>query len=186
VLFAFRGTRLFQGLLALGALGAGVGAVFVLKAFADSGEWLLLIPGVLLGLAFTWLFGAALRAPTSFVAVAEERTRIRFAGFVDTVVANSNIAGAELTRWPLIGGLGVRTNFKGDVALTSTWGSSVRLTLREPVRIWIIPRLWRVRARRITLSLRNPQKLVDRFGSPAASPPKATARKIGARGSRTR
>jgi len=173
-------------LLAVAGLGCGVGAVFALKGFADGGPWVLIVAGAILGLTFSWLFAATLRIPTSFVAISDERTRIRFGGFLDTVVANKDIVGAELTRWPLLGGLGVRTNFNGDVALTAAWGPAVRMTFRTPVKIWIIPRLWPARAYRLTLSLRNPQKFVERFGPPVASPPKPPARKMKARGLRTR
>lgn len=184
--FVFRGIRAFQAILALTALGCGVGGVLSIKAFADHGAWPLLVVGFVLGALFIWLFAATLRAPTSFVAVAEERTRIRFAGFVDAVVDNRDIAGAELRRWPLWVGLGVRTNFRGEVELVTAWGTSVTLVLRRPVRVWLIPGLWRVRASRLTVSLKNPQKLVERFGQPASSPVAVANRKMRRRGSRTR
>ncbi len=173
-------------LLALGGLGCGVGSVFALKGFADGGSPVLLVAGAILALAFSWLFAATLRIPTSFVAISDERTRIRFGGFVDTVVANENIVGAELTSWPLLRGLGVRTNFRGDVALAAARGTAVRVTFRTPVRIWVVPRVWPARAHRLTLSLRNPQKFVERFGPPGSSPPGSAARRMKARGFRTR
>lgn len=186
MLFVFRGIRTFQAIVAVATLASGVGAAFALKAYSDGEGVPLLVAGFALGLAFIWLFAAALRAPTSFVAVSEERTRIRFAGFVDVVVPNSDIAGAEIRKWPFLGGLGVRTNFRGEVALTSAWGTAVRLILRRPVRVWLIPGLWRISATQLTLSLRNPQKLAERFGPPAASPPTVADRKMKRRGLRTR
>ncbi len=85
MLFAFRGIRAFQAVLSLAALACGVGAVLLVKTFADGGSaaWLLL--AAFLGLVFLWAFATTLRAPTSFVAVDLERqlTRIRFAGFED-------------------------------------------------------------------------------------------------------
>jgi hypothetical protein len=187
VLFVFRGIRVFQVFLAIVALATGIGAVLCILLVAD-GALIGLVPAVVLGLAFLWCFAAALRAPTSFVAVADERTRIRFAGFVDTVVANSDIASAKLVKWPIWGGIGIRTNFRGHVALTSAWGEAVELDLRSPVRIWVIPRLWKVNASRLTLSIRNGYKLVDHFSgkSVSSSPPATSARKIKRRGSHTR
>lgn len=190
MLFVFRGIRMFQLLLAAGALATGVGAVFSAKAVADSGTLLLMPVPLLLGLVFIWLFGAALRAPTSYVAVSERGMRIRFAGFVDTVVASANIAGASTSRWPLWGGLGVRTAFRGDAALASTWGESLEVSFREPVRIWVIPRLLPAHVTRLTLTIRNPAKLAAHFGPPPvtgqASPPVRPARKMKRRGPRTR
>ena len=122
MLFAFRGIRMFQVLLAIIALACGVGATVALKRVADGQGILLLLPAVLLGMVFLWAFAATLRAPTSFVAVTPERTRIRFAGLIDTVISNKDVAGARLVRRNILGGIGVRTNFSGDVALVSTWG----------------------------------------------------------------
>jgi hypothetical protein len=189
MLLVFRGIRMFQVVLVLVTLISGVGAVLALKGFTDGNTILLLPAAFVLGLTFLWAFAAALRAPTSFVAVAipEGRTRIRFAGFVDTVVDNKNIRGARMVRRNILGGIGVRTNFSGDVALVSTWGEAVEITLGQPIRVWLLPKVLRVKAQRLTLSVRNGQKLVDHFGSAAAaSPPADPARKMNRRGPRTR
>jgi hypothetical protein len=184
MLFAFRSMRVFQFLLVIVALSTGVGATLALKVYVDGGVLPLLFVALILGMVFLWAFATALRAPTSFVAITDERMRIRFAGFVDTVIATADVAGARLVRRNILGGIGVRTNFSGDVALVSTWGEVVELTLRRPMRVWLIPRLIPLKAERLTLSLRNPQKVVERFG--AAKPAATTARKPRQRGSRTR
>jgi hypothetical protein len=189
VLFAFRGIRAFQALLAGVALGAGVGAVFALKAFADDDLLPMLFVAILLGVTFLWSFATAIRAPTSFVAVSPERTRIRFAGFVDTVIDNRDILGVRLTRRRPWAGVGVRTNLRGEVALVTAWGAVAELSLRRPVRVWLIPNLVPLRAERLVVSVRHPEKLAERFGartSLAPSPPSSPARKIRTRGSRSR
>lgn len=188
MLFAFRGMRFLQVVMALGALICGVSAVIALKAYTDgSSLWLLFAAG-LLGLAFLFLFSSALRAPTSFVAISPDRTRIRYVGFLDRVFDNTEIEGVTLRRWPWWGGLGVRTAFRGEVALVSMWGGCAEVHFRSPVRVWLIPRLIPVRARRLILSVKNPDKLVERFGPPppAGSPAPNRARKVKNRGSRTR
>ena len=188
MLFAFRGIRLFQLILAVLALAAGVGAVVSLKAFADNRGLPFIFLALILGVIFLWAFGTTLRAPTSFVAVAPERTRIRFAGFIDTVVANQDIVGARLTTHALWKGIGVRTAFRGDVALATWWGSAAELTFREPVRVWLIPKLIPVRAGRLVVTVRNPQKLVEHFTPVAPAPSRAAPppRKMKHRGFRTR
>jgi len=190
MLLVFRGIRAFQALLAVATLGEGVMAVVFLKSYTDGNGLIFLPIAAILGLAFLWTFAAALRAPTSFVAVAipEGRTRIRFAGFVDTVIDNRNIVGARLVRRSFIGGVGVRTNFSGEVALVSAWGEAVELTFKSPIRVWLIPGILPLKAYRLSLSLRNGQKLVDHFGSvkTPSSPAKATARNMNRRGPRTR
>jgi hypothetical protein len=183
MLFAFRGIRTLQVLLALAALASGVGAVFCLLGFTRGDVAALIIPAVILGLVFLLTFSATLRAPTSFVAIAEDRTRIRFAGFIDTVIANSDIQSARLVRHPWYGGLGVRSNLRGAVALVSAWGEVAELGLRRPVRVWLIPGLLPVHASRLRLSVLHPAKLVERFGGPAAvSPPARRPRKMNRRG----
>lgn len=183
MLFAFRGIRMFQFVLAIAALACGVGAAVALNSFLDDDVYPMLFVALFLGLVFLWAFSAALRAPTSFVAVTEERTRIRFAGFVDTVIHTSDITDATLRRKNILHGIGVRTNFKGDVSLVSTWGEVVELSLSKPMRVWLIPRLIPLRAERLTLSLRNPQKAVDRFGAPRTPHRPAAVRKSRQRGS---
>jgi hypothetical protein len=184
MLFAFRSVQMFQVILALAALATGVGATLLVRACTQGATPLLLVVAFILGLLFLWMFGAALKAPTSLVAITDERSRIRFASFVDTVISNRDISGARLVRRNIIGGIGVRTNFSGDVALVTTWGPCVELTLNQPMRIWLIPKLVPVRATRLTLSVRNPARLVERFGPPPApsiSAPRAT-RKMKHRG----
>jgi hypothetical protein len=171
MLFVFRRMRVFQALLAVAALCCGVGTVFVVRGMVEESVWWLAPVAVVLGLAFFWLFTMALKTPTSYVAIADERTRIRFAGFVDTVIDNRDILSAQVVRFPLVGGLGVRTNFRGTVALTSAFGECAELKLRNPIRIWVIPRVLPTKATTLVLSIKNPQKLADRFpsgGEPAA------------------
>ena len=170
MLFAFRGVQMFQLLLAIAALASGVGATFLVRAVTQgSGAWLLL-PALFLGLVFLWLFGATLKAPTSLVAITDDRTRIRFANFVDTVIETKDVAGAKLVNRNILGGIGVRTNFSGNVALVTTWGPCVQLTLKQPLRVWLIPRIVPISARVLTLSVRHPAKLVERFGPPPTAP----------------
>ena len=176
MLFGFRGVRAFQLLMAFVALACALGATLLLKGFTDGGSMGLVLIAVVLGLLFLWLFGIALRAPTSFVAVAPERTRIRFAGFVDTVIDNRDIAGVRVVRQSFFAGLGVRTDFHGTVSLVTAWGDVAEFTLNRPMRVWLIPRLVPLRAQRLRLSVRHPAKLVERFGEPPAGPSPAAAR----------
>jgi hypothetical protein len=191
MLFAFRGIRFFQAIVALVALVAAVGAVFALKGFSDDGNPLLLPAAVVLGLLFIWMFATALRAPTSFVAIAPERTRVRFAGFVDTVIDNGDVVGVRVVHQPFWGGLGVRKQLGGGIALLTAWGYVAELDLRRPMRVWLIPRLVPLRSTRVRLSVRHPEKLAERLApagsaKPAASPEPGRRRKMRQRGSRTR
>ena len=124
MIFAFRGMKFLQVLFSFITLCSGVGCVVLIKCGVGGNTKLGLIPAVLLGLVFLWAFTATLRAPTSFVAVADDRTRIRFLGQIDVVVANSNIVSARLVDRNILEGIGIRTNFRGAVALATAGRSS--------------------------------------------------------------
>ncbi|MCC6958553.1 MAG: hypothetical protein IT301_01780 [Dehalococcoidia bacterium] len=171
LLFGFRGIRGLQLLVAIAAGALAIAGVVVIKSYLDGGPGWLVLMAAFFGMLFIWLFGVALRLPTSFVAISEDRMRIRYAGFVDTVIETKDVSGARLRDWPLWGGLGVRTGFRGDVALVAAWGPVAEITLKRPIRVWLIPRLWRVRATKVAVSVRNPAKLVERFGTGAVPPP---------------
>lgn len=164
LLFGFRGIRALQLIVAIAAGALAIGGVVIVKAYTDGGPGWLLLLAVVFAMVFLWLFGVAIRLPTSFVAISQDRMRIRFAGFVDTIIDTRDVSGAQLRDWPIWGGLGVRTGFRGDVALVAAWGTVAEITLKQPIRVWLIPRLWRVRATRVALSVRNPAKLAERFG----------------------
>jgi hypothetical protein len=175
LLFGFRGVRALQVILVLAAGVVAIAGVFILKSYTDEGGVLLLVLAVVFAVLFLWMFGMALRLPTSFVAVSPDRMRIRFGGFVDTIVETKDVSGARLVRWQPWQGIGVRTGFGGDVALVPAWGAAAELTLKRPIRVWLIPRLWRVSATRVTLSVRNPHKMVERFGPVKQDAPKGVA-----------
>lgn len=175
LLFSFRGIRFLQVIVALAAGAMAIAGVIVLKSYIDEGGIGQLLMGILFGVLFLWMFGMALRLPTSFIAISQERMRLRYGGFVDAIVETRDVAGARLVPWQWWRGLGVRTGFGGGVALVAAWGTAAELTLKEPIRVWIIPRLWRVKATRVVVSVRNPQKLVDRFGPVKAEPQKSAA-----------
>ncbi len=164
LLFGFRGVRGLQVLVAICAGALAIAGVMVIKAYADGGSGWLVVLAAWFVILFIWLFGVALRLPTSFVAISQDRMRIRFAGFVDTIIDTRDVSGARLRDWEIWRGVGVRTAFGGDVALVAIWGPVAEVTLKQPIRVWLIPRLWRIRATKVVLGVRNPAKLAERFG----------------------
>lgn len=173
LLFGFRGIRGLQVIVVIAAGAMAIAGTLMLRSYLDSQNVLEMLLAILFAVIFIWLFGMAIRLPTSFVAVSPERMRIRFGGFVDTILETKDVAGAQLVDWKWWRGIGVRTFFAGDVALVAAWGPAVELTLRRPIRVWLIPKLLPVKATRVVLSVRNPHKMAERFGpvvnAPAAS-----------------
>ncbi|MEX2081684.1 MAG: hypothetical protein WEC33_08715 [Dehalococcoidia bacterium] len=188
MLFGFRWIRGFQVLLAIASGVVAIGAAASLKLWSDGGGWWQLAAGILLGLIFVWLFAAALRAPTSFVAVDLEqaRTRIRMPPFIDTVIPHDDIERVAIVHRGWWWGLGVRPNFQ-EVALLTAWGEAAQFTLRRKVRVWLIPRLIPVRTTTLTVSIRNPRLLANKLGGTLEESPRPKrARRMAKRGSRTR
>ncbi len=173
LLFGFRGIRFLQAVVAIAAGAMAISGVIVLRTYLEEDQPLMLLLAIMFGILFLWLFGMALRLPTSFIAISQDRMRIRFGGFVDTIVETDEVLGAQLVPWSWWKGLGVRTAFGGDVALVAAWGYSAEITLKRPIRVWLLPRLWRVSATRVVVSVRNPHKLVERFGPPKTTPQRA-------------
>jgi hypothetical protein len=167
---------MLQVIIVLAAGAMAIAGVLVLKSYVDDDQPAMLLLAVLFSILFIWLFGMALRLPTSFVAISQDRIRIRFGGFADQTFETTEVAGAKLVNWPLWKGLGARTALSGDVALVAAWGPAVEVTLKRPLRVWLIPRLWRTSATRVTLSVRNPQKMVERFGPVPSATGKAQAK----------
>lgn len=163
LLFGFRGIRFLQVVVAIAAASIAIGGVITVVEYRETRDVPLLLLAALFGVLFLWLFAVALRLPTSFVAISPDRMRIRFGGFVDTIVETSDVAGAQLVNWRWWHGIGVRTGFGGDVALVAGWGPAAELTLKRPIRVWLIPRIWRIKATRVVMSVRNPHKMVERF-----------------------
>lgn len=181
MLFVFRGIRFLQVALAIFTLTMGVSCVLFLNQYADQKAALSMVVAIIFGGLALWGFATTLRMPTSFIAVSEERTRIRFAGFIDTVIANSDVVGVRVAKHPWYAGIGVRSNMRGLVALIGAWGPAAEIDLRRPVRVWLVPKLIPLRARTLRVSIRNPQKLVERFG-----PGPATTKPLAANTSRAR
>lgn len=176
MLFVFRGIRFLQVALAVFTLTMGVSCVVFLNQYADQKAALSIVVAIVFGGLALWGFATTLRMPTSFIAVSDERTRIRFAGFIDTVIANSDVTGVRVTNHPWYAGIGVRSNMRGLVALVGAWGPAAEIDLRRPVRVWLVPKLIPLRAQTLRVSVRNPQKLVERFGpGPASTRPLAAS-----------
>lgn len=175
LLFGFRGIRLLQSIVAVAAGSIAIAGVVLLKLYLDEGGVLNLALTILFAVIFLVLFGMALRLPTSFVAISQDRIRIRFGGFTDQILETKDVAGARLVPWRWWQGLGVRTGFSGDVALVAAGGMAAELTLKSPLRVWLIPRVWRIKATRVVVGVRNPHKMVERFGPVKNEPTRAVA-----------
>lgn len=98
------------------------------------------------------LFGGT--AGGSFVELGPGTLRVRFGPGFDATIPRAEVAEAAPVRWPLLGGVGWRTNLRGAVALVGATRGVVRLRLVAPrrCRFFGVP----LRCRELYVSLEEP------------------------------
>lgn len=167
--------RLFQIVLIFGALALGAGVAGMVSTFIDNGSAIALLPAAFMALVFVWLCRLAFQMPASRVTVGPVGTRVRFGGFIDTLIPPGGIVAARTAKHPWWGGLGVRTWFGSTVVLASAPGRVAELELREKVRVWLVPRVFGLKAQRLRVSVERPDELARQFPAQVA-PPRRTKR----------
>ena len=158
----------FQTILIAGALALAAGAAGMVAAFVDSRSFITLLPTAIMAAAFVLLCRLAFQMPASRVSVDPDGTRIRFGSFIDAHIPTGGILSARAAKHPWWGGLGVRTWFGSTVVLATAPGKVAELELMEPVRVWLLPRVFGLKAQRLRVSVERPGDLVRQFPSPAS------------------
>lgn len=95
----------------------------------------------------------------SFVDIDEGELHARFGPLFDERIPLTAIAAVEPAHWPLLGGIGWRTNFVGSIGLVGTPEGVVRIRLKAPrrVRMLLLP----LRLRDLFVSLEKPADFVE-------------------------
>lgn len=168
--FPFRAVRPMQALLVASTLLIAFGSAAMAWAALTEGAWPLFGTGALLAVVAAYLAMLTVRLPDARVVVTPAEVYVRFPGAVDATMLRSNVVGAGLANHRLWQGLGIRTDLAGTVMLATATGTCAQFELAEPLRVWVIPRILPIRARRLRLSVRDPGRLVALFETPAAPP----------------
>jgi hypothetical protein len=100
------------------------------------------------------------RDSNSYVAMEDDRLRVRFGWFFDQTFALGDIEGAEAMRWPWYYGLGWRSNLVGLVGLVASRRGVVAIRFRERRRVGGIVPFFKLRCDRLAVSLREPDELI--------------------------
>jgi hypothetical protein len=153
---------MFQVLLSLASLASAAGAGGALLAAIQGRAYAVLPAATLPAAVAAWMAIAAVRSTASRVVVEDGVIRVRFAGFTSLTIDAANVASVRVTQHPWWGGLGVRTDLRGTVALATAWGPVTEFELHHPAGIWVIPGTWRLRARRLRVSVEDPHALAER------------------------
>jgi hypothetical protein len=101
------------------------------------------------------MFGGT--AERSFVEFDGDSLHVRFGFLFDERIPLQRISSVERARWPLIGGLGWRTNFIDTVALVGSYSDVVRLRLSPPVSVRMLTRM---NCESLYVSVADPDALV--------------------------
>lgn len=88
----------------------------------------------------------------AFVDVDDQRIRVKMGVLFDETIDLSDIARVKTARWNLLGGLGVRTNFKDMVAVVTGTGQVADIRFWRPLRLPVIPKVLHVNAQRLLVS----------------------------------
>jgi hypothetical protein len=109
-------------------------------------------------------FGVSSRR--AYAQIRDGELHMRFGPMFDERIMLENIERAEVARWPRWAGVGPRANFRGTLGLVSSYGNVVKLTFKEPidVHLYMVP----VNARRLYLSLENPDEFLKTIGKAPA------------------
>jgi len=165
--FPFRGVRGMQSVLAISLAAMLTGfASMAWVAFAEP-AWPLLVPAALVLLAAVYLVFLLVRLPGAYVTVAGDSLRVRFPGAVDAAIPRASVVSAALANHRWWQGLGIRSDLAGTVMLATATGVAAQFELETPLRIWVIPRILPIRARRLRVTVRDPERLVSRFPAPS-------------------
>lgn len=158
-----------QALLGAVVVLLGAGAAGTLWAAAAGGGWLLVATAAFLTAVLAYLVTMLVRLPGAHVAVDRELVYFRFPGAVDAAVPRSNVRTVAVANHRWWQGLGIRTDLMGTVMLATATGPSPQFEFAEPLRVWVIPSILPIRARRLRVSVRDPERLVSLFA--AVTPP---------------
>ncbi len=99
-------------------------------------------------------------ASGSFVELREGKLRLRFGPMFDRTLSLSEVESVSLSRWPPLGGLGWRTDFRGRIALVGSFRGVAEIKLREKQRIKFVLPFVHLRCNRIAVSLEEPEAFV--------------------------
>ncbi|NIR43748.1 MAG: hypothetical protein GWN99_07285 [Gemmatimonadetes bacterium] len=88
----------------------------------------------------------------AFVDVGDTKVRVKLGVLFDETIDLTDIARVKTAGWNILGGLGVRTNFKDMVAVVTRTGQVADIRFWRPLRLPVIPKVLHVDAQRLLVS----------------------------------
>ncbi len=94
----------------------------------------------------------------SYVELEDGTLHVRFGWLFDHRFPLSQVEAASPSHWPLLGGIGWRTNFRGTVGLIGTYVNVVEIRFKERQRLrMLLP----TSCERLYLSLQEPRDFIN-------------------------
>ncbi len=88
----------------------------------------------------------------AYVEIEEGQLHVKLGAFFDETIALTAIERVAGSSWSFWGGLGVRSNLKDMVAVTTKAGPVAEITFKEPYSLAVLPKIWRINAKRLVVS----------------------------------
>lgn len=129
------------------------------------------------------LLGGATRE-NSYVEVTEERVTFAFGLLFLRTFPRSEVAGVESRHWPLLMGIGWRSDLRGTIGLIGSYEGVVEVRLAHRTRAW-----WVFPCDRICVSLEDPNGFMGALSEgpePQAEAPPSPEGRLRAAGRRAR
>ncbi len=102
----------------------------------------------------------------SYVELEDGALHVRFGWLFDHRFPLSQVEAASPSHWPLLGGIGWRTNFRGTVGLIGTYVNVVEIRFKERQRLrMLLP----TSCERLYLSLTEPRDFIAALGQATAT-----------------
>ncbi len=102
----------------------------------------------------------------SYVELEDGALHVRFGWLFDHRFPLSQVEAASPSHWPLLGGIGWRTNFRGTVGLIGTYVNVVEIRFMERQRLRL---LLPTSCERLYLSLAEPRDFIAALGQATAA-----------------
>ncbi len=102
----------------------------------------------------------------SYVELEDGVLRVRFGWLFDHRFPLNQVEAASPSHWPLLGGIGWRTNFRGTVGLIGTYVNVVEIRFKERQRLrMLLP----TSCERLYISLQEPRDFIAALGEATAA-----------------
>ncbi len=97
----------------------------------------------------------------SYLEIGGEQLVVRYGWFFNNAIELSNIESVQASRWPLWGGLGLRSNLAGMIAAVASYSGVVEIRLKRRIRAQAILPPIHLSCDRLFVSVERPGQFIE-------------------------